>query len=232
MRPSVRLTLATALALLTLAGQAAPASAFEIFGIRLFGGDQTPPSPDAIAYETEVTVVGESRALTRQLSGASRLVENSRDPSPSPAALLATARGDYQRLLSVLYSQGHYGGTISITVDGREAADMPIDATVPDGAQVDLTIDPGPTYLFGNVSIVDRPGPIADDRTVPKTPEELGLRPGEPAKSTVVLASEDALVARWRQNGYPKAKIAERTATARHPDDELDVYMRAAPGRP
>ncbi|MEM8663989.1 MAG: outer membrane protein assembly factor, partial [Pseudomonadota bacterium] len=143
LRPCVRLPLATALALLALSGQAAPASAFEILGFRLFGGDDTPPSPDAIEYQTDVSVVGDDRALRKKLSGASRLVADDGDPSPSPAALLATARGDYQRLLSVLYSEGHYGGTISITVDGREAANMPIDATVPDGAVVDLTIDPG-----------------------------------------------------------------------------------------
>lgn len=223
----------TALAVLALSGLSVPAHTFEIFGIRLFGReDEPPPSPDAIEYNAEITVGNDDSSLTGDLSNASRLISDSDKPSASPAVLLATARTDYQRLLAVLYANGRYGGTISITVDGREAANIPFDATIPDGAQVDVTVDPGPTYLFDNVRIVDRPGPIADDRTIPPTPESLGLRKGEPARSTVVLASEDALVGRWREKGYPKARIAERTATARHPDEALDVYIRAAPGRP
>jgi len=222
------------LALVVLAAACAPApvAAFEIFGVRLFGGERgPPPPPDAISYTAELILTADDGRLERNLSRGSRVLAGVDGPPAGPAALLASARGDYQRLLAVLYAAGRYGGSISITVDGREAADIPVDAAIPDGAAVTITVDPGPTYLFGSVRIVNRPGPIADDRKVPPTPEALGLAPGRDAKSTTVLAAEDALVGRWREKGYPKAAIARRTATARHREEELDVAVTVEPGR-
>ncbi|MEM8852461.1 MAG: autotransporter assembly complex family protein [Pseudomonadota bacterium] len=215
---------------LGLAAATTPALGFELFGVRLFGGEKEPPPPDAVTYDVTFDTEAD-RSLTRRLVAASRLEENKGDPSPGAAALLATARGDYQRLLAVLYADGRYGGTISITVDGREAADIPIDATFGDEAEVEISVNPGPVYLFDNVSILNRPGPIAGERKVPKTPEELGLRSGAPARSGAVIAAEGALVGRWREKGHPKARIAERTATAYHDDDEMDVAITVDPGR-
>lgn len=228
----MRLTLAMAFFWVACAGLAAPASAFEIFGVRLFGSEKEPPPPDAISYSVEVTVPEGDNSLKKEIQNASRLYEGRKEVSPGPAALLATARGDYQRILATLYADGRYGGTISIRVAGLEAADAPIDSDIPDGATVLINVDPGPVYLFENLKIENRPGPIANDRTLPKTPEELGFVDGLPAKSTVVLAAESSLVGRWREKGYPKARIAERTATAVAPERELDVYIRTDPGRP
>ncbi len=228
----MRLTLAMAFFWAACGGFAAPASAFEIFGIHLFGREKTPPPPGSISYSVEVVTPEGDRAVNKQVRNASRLFADKKDPSPGPAALLATARGDYQRILATLYADGRYGGTISIKVDGLEAADAPIDSEIPDGATVVINVDPGPVYLFENLKIENRPGPIAGDRTLPKTPEELGFVNGQPAKSTVVLATEGSIVGRWREKGYPKARIAEREATAMHPEEELDVYIRAESGRP
>lgn len=233
MQSAARKSLAIALVGVACLGAAAPASAFELFGIHLFGKkDSEPPSPDAISYTVDVEVPETAaRGVERGVKSASRLVSGAKELSPGPAALLATARGDYQRILATLYADGYYGGTISITVDGREAADLPIDARIPDGAGVVIAVDPGPLYHFGETTIDNRPGPIPNDRTLPKTPEELGFVSGEPAKSTVVLATESALVGRWREKGYPKARISERTATAVAPQEELNVRVGVDPGR-
>ena len=45
--------------------------------------------------------------------------------TPDPADTLATARAEYQRMVSVLYSQGYYGGVVSVKIDGREARGGP-----------------------------------------------------------------------------------------------------------
>jgi translocation and assembly module TamA len=37
---------------------------------------------------------------------------------------VAAARADYRRLLTALYADGYYGGTISIKIDGREASTL------------------------------------------------------------------------------------------------------------
>ena len=211
------------------------ASAFDLFGVHLWGkrDNEPPPPPDAIVYTVDVTVENADRGFTNSVKSASNLVRHAGERRAGPAALLAVARGDYQRILGVLYAEGHYGGTISITVDGQQAADMPIDAQIPDNAKVEIVVDPGPLYHFDNVEVENRPGHIpGDHRKLPKTTQELGLVRGEPAKSTVILASEAALVSRWRYKGYPKAAISDERATAVHPDDALNVYMRVEPGRP
>lgn len=216
---------------MALCATTAPSTAFEIFGVRLFGREDGPPPPaDAVAYEPALTVTG-AEGLTKPLRGASRLVADNGEPVVGPPGLLARARGDYQRLLGILYANGHYGGTISITVDGREAADIPIDATFGETANVAITVDTGPVYLFDSISIKNRPGVILDDNTLPKTPEELGLRTGETARSTAVLDAESALVGRWREAGHPKARIGTRTASARHRAEAVDVAIVAEPGR-
>jgi translocation and assembly module TamA len=208
-----------------------PAAAFEIFGIRLFGGKPEAPPEGAVTYTVDVDAGGD-RDLARRVRSASRLVEEAKEPSPGAAALLARARGDYQRILATLYAAGYYDDVISITVDGREAANLPIDTDLGDTAEVLITVAPGPPYRFGRLEIVNPPGPIENDRTLPKTPEELGLVPGAPAYSTAVVASEAALVGRWRERGHPKARIMEERAVAQQERDELDVYIAVDPGRP
>ncbi len=81
--------------------------------------------------------------------------------------------------------------------------------------QVAIAVDPGPLFRFGKVAIEGRAPPTADPKDqVPNGPEKLGLAPGNPARSTIVLQSERALVDEWRQQGHPKAEIAKRDALA------------------
>lgn len=227
-RPS-RAALLVAAVLLTVP---APASAIEILGFRFFEGEPEPPPEGAVTYTVEFEVFGEDKSLRDQIMRASSLEEESGDPSPGSGALLARARGDYQRILAALYAAGRYGPTISILVDGREASYLPIDTDLGDSTSVYVTVDPGPEYRFGGVDVVNRPGEVPDDDEVPATLEDLGLAPGELALSGKVLAGEAALVGRWRELGYPKAAIANRSATARHDDDALDVGIAVEPGRP
>ncbi len=216
-----------------LVGAAAPgpADALELFGRCLFSCEREPPPEGSVTYEVTFDVTGD-RALTRRLENASRLDEEANEPSPGAAALITRARGDYQRILAALYAAGYYGPTISIAIDGREAANLPIDTEFGDTADVVVSVVPGPEFRFGTVDIENRPGPIEGDRTLPQTPEELGLVPGQPAYSTVVVASEAALVGRWREKGYPKARIMDERAVAQHERNELDVAIGVDPGRP
>ncbi|MCF3931960.1 autotransporter assembly complex protein TamA [Acuticoccus sp. M5D2P5] len=209
------------------------AAAFEIFGIRLFGGEpEEPPSPDAVSYKVDLSVAPDD-GLEKTLRGASRLIDEEKEPSPGAAALLSRARGDYQRLLGTLYGAARYGPTISIQVDGEEAANIPVDAQFGDTADVNISVDPGPLFHFDNIDIVNAAGEVPEhyNSKVPRTPAELGLVTGGQANSTIVLASEAALVDRWRYKGYPKAAIANRNVTANHRNSTVDVGIRVDPGR-
>ena len=210
---------------------ASSAQAFELFGIRFFESqsDQGAPSPDAQRYEIEFQVAGGDEDQRERLQAASQLYSERENPPPSSAALVARGRGDYSRLLAALYAEGRYGGTIAITVAGQPVEAVPVDAVLPDPVPIRVTVDPGPLFTFGELRIAGRPGPIPDDNDVPPTPEELGLVPGAPAKSTIVLQSETALINSWRELGHPTAKIARRQTVARHATNQLDVTIIVEP---
>ncbi|ESR23411.1 autotransporter assembly complex protein TamA [Lutibaculum baratangense] len=211
---------------------AAPSHAFELFGMRFFGRDAEDPelTADAQPYEIDFRVAGDDDDLEETLQNASQLYREREDVPLSPAALIGRARGDYARLVGALYGEGRYGPVIDITIDGRPAETIPADAQFGETARVVVTVDPGPQFRFGNVRIQGEPGPIPDDNDVPETPAELGLVPGNEARSSLVLQSEGVLVSRWRELGHPKAAIARRDAVARHESDTLDVGIDVDPG--
>jgi len=208
---------------------AGPAAAFELFGVRLWGEEPAPPPPGAVTADVTFDVKGDG-GLTNKLRNASILAADAQQPFPGSAAIIAAARRDYKRLLGVLYTEGRYDGVISITIDGREAADVPLDVDFGDTAEVVVAVEPGPVYDFGRVDIDGRPGTPPDDDIVPPTPEEIGLAPGLPALSTAVVATEAALVGRWRELGHPKAAVVDQNATAYHDRDRLDVAIAVEPG--
>ena len=210
------------------------AASFEIFGIRLWGEAEPtePPSPDAQPYSIDVAVTGADEALTERVRAASQLYsEREGDPPPSTAAFLSRTMAEYGRIVGALYGAGHYGPVVTIQVDGRDPKDIPPDADLPNPVPVSISVDPGPPFLFGSVDITGRAPPAVDpDDIVEARPEELGLRPGLPALSGVVLGSERALVEAWREQGYPTARIEKRDALAQHPTRELDVAISVSSG--
>ena len=63
--------------------------------------------------------------LQDAILAGSLLAAAAREKKEDPQELLADARADYQRILSVLYENGHFGGVVNIYIDGREAATIP-----------------------------------------------------------------------------------------------------------
>src|SRR5690554_5184332 len=123
-----------AMAVLMAGLLAPPASGFELFGIQFFGsrdGDDAAVIADPRNYTISFETSAEA-GLEEALRSASTLWVDRDDPASGAAGLLATARGDYARITSALYNAGYYGGTVSIQVNGREAADLPPDTPLPD----------------------------------------------------------------------------------------------------
>lgn len=236
-RRLLRLPAVTALpiaALAALLAAPAPAAAFELFGYTFFGSDEEedPVSPDAQRYSVDVMVSGADDSLTDRVRSASALYSGREDrPPPSTAAFLSRTMAEYGRIVGALYAEGYYGPVVTITVDGQDPAAIPPDADLPDTASVAISVDPGPRFAFGKVAITGRaPPPVDPGDEVEDTPEDLGLVPGEVARSGVVLQSERVLIDQWREQGYPKAEIADREATADHPSSTLDVAVDVKSG--
>ncbi len=139
----------------------------------------------------------------------------------SPQDYIAAARSDYSRILNGLYSEGHYGGIISILIDGREAAGiLPLDA--PDRInRIRIIVDPGPLFAFGQAGIA----PLAPETEMPE-----GFAPGETARSTIIGDAVRAGVEAWQHAGHAKAEPGAQNITARHDEGILDVNVALDPG--
>jgi translocation and assembly module TamA len=215
---------------------AGPAPAFELFGIKIFEpkADETEDvigEPQRYSVDFAVSPVSEGDDIEDALKGASTLWQDREKPASGAAGLLAKARGDYRRILATLYAQGRYGGSISILVDGREAADLPPDTELPDPAAVRVAVDPGPLFRFGETDIVNRAPPPIDPEDEVEAPERQGFSPGQIAKSGVILQAENLSVEAWRQQGHAKAQVVERRVEAAHDVNLVDARLELDPGR-
>lgn len=210
-----------------------PAHAFEIFGIKLFGSktetqdDLTIGEPQN--YKVDFAIAGDT--MEKRLKGASTLWADRDEPASGAAGLIAKARGDYRRLLAALYAEGHYGPTISIRIDGREAADLAPDATLSDPATVAITVDPGPLFHFREAEIVNQAPPAPNRRDQIADPREEGFAQGAVARSGAVLRAERLAVEAWRYQGHAKASVADRRIVAAHDADVIDARITVEPGR-
>ncbi len=136
------------------------------------------------------------------------------DESAAPQDYVAAARADYRRLLTALYAEGYYGGQISITVDGVEAANIAPLAAPSAINEVVITVIPGPRFKFGDVSIAPLP---------PQTTIAEDLGPRRNAESGNIRRAVNAAILSWRELGYAKVEVADQSIIARHTDAKLDV---------
>lgn len=209
------------------------AHAFEIFGWKIFGSKE-PETEDVIGepqhYNVEFNVTGEDN-VESVLKSASGLWKDREEAASGASGLMAKARSDYKRLLATLYQEGRYGGTISITIDGREAADLRPDDTIGEPASVVVNVDTGPLFHFRSANVHNAAPPPTERRDEVPLPADEGFAPGEVARSGVILKSEKLAVEAWRQQGHAKAKIIERRIEAAHEADVVDADLTVEPGR-
>ncbi|WP_208995050.1 autotransporter assembly complex protein TamA [Roseibium hamelinense] len=210
-----------------------PASAFELFGVRLWGSDaeETQTVPNPLPYKAELSLSSEKEDLQSRLESASLLVsEESKQPSGTDG-LIARALSDRERIVASLYGAGYYGGTLTIRL-GDETLEQALETGNVSSARplpVQILVDPGPLFRFGNIEI-SAADAAASDTGLSENPAEWGLTPGEPALSGEILSAERAILRKLRDHGFPKARISERVIVADHKTDLLDVRLSAIAG--
>ncbi|WP_159586546.1 autotransporter assembly complex protein TamA [Chelativorans xinjiangense] len=211
-----------------------PAAAVEIFGLRLFERQDAGEEEDVIGtpqpYEVEFVVAGDEDDIEKALKGASNLWTDREEPASGAAGLLVKARGDYRRLLNALYAQARYGGTISITIDGREVDGLQPDAEFASPAAVRIAVAPGPLFRFADARIVNQAPPASNRKDVVADPAHEGYRAGEPAPSTTIIRAGRLAVEAWRQQGYAKSEVVERRIVAAHDTETIDATLVVEPG--
>ncbi|MDU8910401.1 autotransporter assembly complex protein TamA [Aestuariicoccus sp. MJ-SS9] len=159
--------------------------------------------------------------FTARLKDASLLRAAKSEGRVLPEDLMATALADYRRLTEYLYSEGYYGGTVNIRVDGTEAAAIPVLSPPSRIGIIVVEIDPGPLYRFSRAQVA----PLAEGTEMPE-----GFREGEPAPATLVGDAVDAAVTGWREAGHAKAEPVSEKVTANHSSDTLSADVRIGPG--
>ena len=159
--------------------------------------------------------------LASALEGASLTVQAATDYESSRRDIVAAAQADYRRLLAVLWEAGHFGPVISIRIDGVEAAEAPVVGSSDPVGVVEIAVQAGPDYLFGQATIA----PVARGTELPE-----GFAPGQPAGTDILRETTSAGVDGWRARGHAKAELADQQITARHDADRLDVALTLAPG--
>ena len=211
---------------------ALPARGLEIFGIRLWGEDEEEGVEviDPLPYAVEMSVTTDDEDLARELQRASALWRDRENPASGFAGLLATARGDYRRLLAALYGRGYYGPAISITLGGTEADELSLAEAVPAPVPVAIAVDPGPRFTFGVADIVNAP-PWEEAEGEETGPASVDFVIGEPAEAGAIAAASALAVERWRQLSRAKAEEVEREIIADHGTGQLEAVVVIDPDR-
>lgn len=170
-------------------------------------------------------------ALDERLRGASLSataldeLEDPELPVPTAQDLVGVAQSDYARIVSILYTEGYFGPSVSVLVDGKEAAD--IDPFNPPSSinKIEILVKTGDRFRFGKAEVAPRA--TTADPTVPLAP---GFETGEIANSSLVGAAANTAVAEWRNEGHAKADIESQSIVADHPARKLDVEVAVDPG--
>ncbi|MGG7643782.1 autotransporter assembly complex protein TamA [Rhodovulum sp. YNF3179] len=176
----------------------------------------------ADAAEVSLAAPSADEDLTAALEAASLLVAAERDGETNADQLVAAAQADYGRLLAALYAQGHYGGVITIRVDGREASGIaPLDA--PEQVdRVEITVRPGPLFTFGRVEVA----PLAPGTALPDS-----VAAGAAARTPAMRQAVETAIEGWRETGRPKARATDQSITADHRNRRVDAAFIIDPGR-
>lgn len=184
---------------------------------RLFGGGSQAESPVDLDYR----VTGDDDQIVRAIRNASLLNSAMEEERTTGQDLLAAARGDYARVLGVLYDQGYYTVLVNITLDGVEAAEIaPLDAPAVVQTVV-VSVDPGPQFRFSRAQIA----PLAPETELPDAYAER-----EVAGTGTIKSAAASGVIGWRSHGHAKADVSGQQITADHNQNTVDSRIALSPG--
>lgn len=212
------------------------AHALELFGICISGAckDADDTNSDIIdpkKYTVQFLVRGGvAEGVEDAIKAASELLRGEDKAVAGAAGLIARAKGDYRRILAGLYNEGFYGSDISIFVNGRQASELKPGTEIPSESTVQIDVNSGNIYRFGDFDIFNQAPDTSDKRDIVERPSSLLISNGDIAKAGNVGAAARFEIERWRQQGYPNAKISTQSVKARHDQNILNVNLSIDPG--
>jgi translocation and assembly module TamA len=168
-----------------------------------------------------------NKALDATLKATSELESLRKSAPVGPFGLIGRARGDLERLKTVLESVGFYEGSVNITIDGLPLDDPGLGEELTsrskdNDARIKITFSTGPLYHLRTVEI---------DGEVPEGAKKtLALKSGAPAIAAEVLAAGERLRNALGDEGYAFAKIDLPNARRDRANRVLDVRFHVVTG--
>ncbi|KAA9008361.1 outer membrane protein assembly factor [Histidinibacterium aquaticum] len=175
----------------------------------------------AAAQQIVLAAGDAGESLQEELRQASLIFALEEEEQPTAQDYVAAAQADYRRLQTALYNAGYYGGTVSIDIDGREAASIAPLGAPPSIQRIVVQVDRGPQFTFGRAVVT----PLAEGTEMPEA-----FRSGERAFTAPIRRAVNAGLDGWRQQGRARAEVVGEDIVARHPQEELDVTVTLDPG--
>jgi translocation and assembly module TamA len=168
-----------------------------------------------VPYRTKIEG-GAASDLSDLLDQVSQLKALEDRPPPSDEALRRRAESDLGRLADAAHSLGYWNAQFAYRID-----------TGAHPAQVTVTVIPGPLFHVASVTVL---GPDRKPLVLPSGAFPLPLLPGAAARTQPVVATENALLAAFANNGHPFAKIEKRDVVVDQAAHTMAVTFRIAPG--
>src|SRR5712672_926890 len=146
-------------------------------------------------YRAEITGAEDS-GLADLLDKVSELKTLEDKPPASEEALRRRADRDLGRLADAAHSLGYWEAEFSYELD-----------TDAEPAKITVKVTPGPPYHVAAVNVL---GPDGQPLSISQGEPKLPLKPGEPARTAPVVATETALLTALNDSGHPFAKVENR----------------------
>jgi translocation and assembly module TamA len=166
-------------------------------------------------YQTEITGAEDSE-LADLLEKISELKTLEDKPPVSEEALRRRADRDLGRLADAAHSLGYWDAGFSYDINAEA-----------DPAKITVTVEPGPLYHVGSVKVL---GPDGQPAPLPLEEKKLPLKPGDPARTAPVVATETALLAALGNSGHPFAKVEDRRVEIDKATETMEVTYTLDPG--
>jgi translocation and assembly module TamA len=215
-----------------------------------FGPAPPTPRADALPYRVELSGLEAEPDLAAAARDASLLRQTADDPPLDGEELARRVEADLPRITDAIWARGRYAASVTISIGpaaarigaaetGRlaRAAEQARNREV---VAVVVTVDPGPVYRFATVDAVEagsgRPLALAPRErmtlfgVVRARDDGLGLKPGDPAATSAVLAAAARLSDRYRAAGHPFVRVSRRPPVIDHRDRTVDLVLTVDPG--
>jgi translocation and assembly module TamA len=199
---------------------ATPVGAFELFGIHLFGENQSDRDViDPVDYTISFNAGTDERDLRKSLERTSLLLADEDEPVSGDLGLVIKARDDRDRLIATLYERSLYGGIVRVTIDGRDIDSLPpnpsFDRSRP--VPVIVSVEPGSEFALGKVKLEGDASGL--------DPADFDLVPGRRAGSLTILKAAEKMADTLKAESRPLAEISRRDVIADHETNTVDVTI-------